>query len=138
MFRAVKALFLKKPAPELRHPELGVLIFDSDLWSGKVQHDGRDIPFVVGGTALGPNPILLDRLRNLLAGFRDVEVKAVHFLCPQEAPVSPSEFRFHSVDFLWPDRPDCFVMEFTFEGDVWAIWRVEFNEGEPKYTGRDS
>lgn len=65
MFGRLKTVFETKPPKppvELRHPYLGLLSGEDGLWNGRVQQDGRDIPFVVAGTEAEPDPNLLDRL----------------------------------------------------------------------------
>ena len=140
MFQRLKALFEKRPLPEppeFRHPDLGLLTFDSGLWSGKVHWDGRDISFVISGTESSPDSILTNALLSLLNRFPQTESSALQFLCSPDVPVTINEFTFQSVNFLWPDTPDNFTLEFTLEGDPYAIWRVEFESGQPKYSGRD-
>ncbi|HSY17339.1 MAG TPA: hypothetical protein VK815_03355 [Candidatus Acidoferrales bacterium] len=137
MFERFKSLFAAKPPVEYVHPEFGVLVLDSELWSGKVHRDGRDIRFYVGGTATTPDDELLDRFRDLLGRFAEVERKALDFIRTKEPTVRLGDFTFYSLDFLWEDKPDIFAMEFERAGDDDGIWRVEFERGEPKFVGRD-
>jgi hypothetical protein len=129
---------MKSPV-EIQHPHLGLVSGEDGLWTGRVQQDGRDIPFVVAGTEAGPDPHLLERLLDLLTNFRDVEACALQFLCPQDpaVPAKPGDFTFQSFDLLWPQKPECFTLEFALDGDDGSIWRVEFHNGHPYYTGRD-
>jgi len=113
------------------------LTFDSGLWSGKIHRHGREIPFVLAGTESGPNSTLVDALLSLLGGFQQTESTALQFLCSPGVPVTAKEFTFQSLNFLWPETPDRFTLEFTLQGDTYAIWRVDFEAGSPKYTGRD-
>lgn len=141
MFRWLKATFKAKPPVQFLHPTFGLLSYENRLWSGQVHHHGRLIPFVVAGSEATPDPVLLDRLTAILAEFLELEAGALRLLCPQEKPfpgVQPADFTFQSVDLLWSDKPDCFTFTFDLDGDPGAIWRVEFEEGKPKYTGRDS
>lgn len=137
MFQRLKSLFAAKPPVEFRHPEFGVLRLNSGLWSGEAQRDGRSIRFCVGGTDTAPDAGLLDRVRELLGRFRDVERTALDFLRAQEASVCDGEFEFYSLDFLWEDKPHLYTLEFTLAGDGDGLWRVEFESGQPKYVGRD-
>lgn len=141
MFGRLKKLFEKKPPappPELHHPILGVMTCDDGLWSGTIHRDGRDIPFTIGGTCACPDSRLVDALLRLLDHFPEAERAALQLLCPADAePVKPSDFTFECVDFLFPEKPNAFTFEFTMQGDPDAIWRVEFEDGKPKYTGRD-
>jgi len=142
MFRWVKTLFEKKPpapAPEFRHPELGLLTFDSDsdMWNGSAHRDGREIPFVIGGRECPPNPNLTSALLQLLDRFAQAESSALELLCPPDVPATKTDFTFQCVSFLRTNAPDEFTFAFILEDDAFAIWRVEFVSGLPKYTGRD-
>lgn len=141
MFKWLKTVFeTQPPTPpaEFRHASLGLLSGEEGLWSGRVRQHGRDIPFTVGGTEAAPDPHLLDILLGLLMRLPDLKGSALQFLCPPEVPVEPSDFTLQSVDLLWPKKPECFTLVFTLEGDPGAIWRVEFVDGHPKYSGRDN
>jgi len=145
MFQYLKSLFEKRPpepSPEFRHPVLGLLTFDndSDLWSGEVHRDGRDIPFFIGGRECPPNSTLTNAFLRFLDRFPQTENSALRLLCPPnvpDVPVTKNEFTFQTVNFLSPATPDNFTLEFTMKGDPDAIWRVEFNAGEPTHSGRD-
>ena len=137
MFQRLKALFEKRPLPEFRHSELGLLTFDSGLWSGKVRRGGRDISFVISGTESSPDSILTNALLSLLHRFPQTESRALQFLYSLDASVAINEFTFQSVNFLCLETPDNFTLEFTLKGGSYAIWRVEFESGQPKYSGRD-
>jgi hypothetical protein len=105
-----------------------------------VRRHGRDIPFVVGGTEAAPDPRLLERLPSLLAELPGLEAAALGLLCPSNPPVpiEPGDFTFQSIGLFVPDKLDDFTFEFALDRDPGAIWRVEFHDGQPKYTGRDS
>lgn len=137
MFQRLKSFFAAKPPVEFQHPEFGVLTLDSGLWSGEVQRDGKGVRFHIGGTDTAPDAGLLDRVRELLGRFPEVQRSALDFLRVQEASVRQGEFEFYSLDFLWEDEPHLYSLEFTLAGDDDGIWRVEFENGEPKYVGRD-
>jgi hypothetical protein len=137
MFQRLKLLFAAKPAVEFRHPEFGVLTLDSGLWSGEAQRDSRSIRFCIGGTDTAPDTGLLDRVRELVGRFPEVERTALDFLRAQDARVREGEFEFYSLDFLLEDKPHLYTLEFTLAGDDDGIWRVEFESGQPKYVGRD-
>jgi hypothetical protein len=122
---------------EFRHPDLGLLTFDSDLWSGQADRDGREIPFFIGGRDDQPDSVLTNALVGLLDRFSEAESSALQFLCRPDVPVTKKDFTFQSVGFLWPDTPESFAFEFSLEGDPDAIWRVEFVSGQPKYSSRD-
>lgn len=67
-----------------------------------------------------------ERLRRFLASqIPDKSANAVELLRPT------------GFDYLWPERPDYFVVELELDGDDGAVWRVEFEQGEPKHLSRD-
>jgi hypothetical protein len=137
MFRYLRSLFAARPPVELRHAEFGVLTLDSGLWWGAAQSGERSIRFCIDGTDAEPDVGLLDRVRDLLTRFAEVERSALDLLRSHAAYVGQGEFAFDSLDFLWADKPHLFTLEFTLAGDDEAIWRVEFENGQPKYVGRD-
>lgn len=136
MFKNLKTLSAPKRSVEFRDPEFGVLTCNSDLWSGEAQRDGTRIRFCIGGTDTTPDAGLLDRVRELVRRFPEVERRALDFLCTQDASVRPGEFAFESLNLLWEDKPHLYTLEFTLTGDD-GIWRVEFESDLPKYVGRD-
>jgi hypothetical protein len=141
MFHWLKAIFTPRPPRppvEIRHPDLGLLRGEEGLWNGTVSRHGRDIPFTIAGTADQPDAVLLNRLMEVLADFPALEASGRRFLCPPGGPATPDDFTFQAVSVLWPDKPDWFTLEFDLAGDPGSIWRVEFHDGEPRYTGRDS
>lgn len=136
MFQGLKSLFKAKPPVECLHPEFGVLTFDSGLWGGIAQCDGRHIRFYTGGTESAPDEGLLRCVRELLARFADLERTAVDFLHSQ-SPGIAGTLTFYSLDLLWEDKPYLFAMDFSLASDDDGIWRVEFEHGQPKHVGRD-
>jgi hypothetical protein len=137
MFQRLKSLFAAKSPIEFRDPEFGVLTLDSGLWIGQMHRGDRTLRFCIGGTETQPNAGLLAGMRELVERFPEVERTALDFLCTQEDGVRHDEFEFYSLDFLWEDQPHCFALEFTLTGDDDGIWRVEHEDGRPKFVGRD-
>jgi hypothetical protein len=136
MFHRLKSLFAAKPPVEFRHSEFGVLTFESGLWSGETQRDGRNIRFCIGGTDIAPNAGLLDRVRELVGRFPGIERTALDFLCAQDKGVRRGDFDFYSLDLLWENKPQLYTLEFSLAGDDDGIWRVEFENEQPKYRTR--
>jgi hypothetical protein len=137
MFSRFKSLFAKPPPVEFRDAQLGVLTLDCGVWIGAVQHDGRKLGFVVGGTDSGPDSGLLACVRTLLARFADTERKAVEFLRSRESEIRQARLSFYSFEFLWGEKPEDFCFEFFADGDDSRVWRVEFVAGQPSQTGFD-
>ena len=122
---------------QITHAELGKLVYDSGLWSGKLHLGGRSIPFHVAGTEAGPDPSLLDQLPRKPETFGEWEQAAKDFIGLKEPKLKREYLEFYSLDFLWDDRPQAFALEFTLAGDVDGVWRVEFVDGRPQSVGRD-
>jgi hypothetical protein len=142
MFGFGKKLLEKKPALTFEDSQFGSLIFDSDLWNGKAQIGGKEICFVVDGSDAAPDRVLLEQVRRVVDQFTKIEQSAINFLCVQQPEtvkkaVEPGDFTFTSLNFLWADKPDIYALEFSLKGDEAAIWRVEFEKDQPKYSGRD-
>lgn len=137
MFQRLRSLFAAKQPVEFRDAEFGVLTLDSGIWIGEAQRGGRSIRFCIGGSGTAPDDGLLDRVRELVRCFPEVENTALDFLRAQDASVRQGRFEFYSLDFLWEDKPHLYTLEFTLAGDDDGIWRVEFESGQPKFVGRD-
>ncbi len=127
----------RRPTRQLQHPEFGTLTFESDLWTGQTQRDGRPIRFCVAGSESSPDASLIERLRAAIGRLPEFERAALEFIQTNEPKVRPGDFTFDSLDFLWEQKPDDFAMEFSLAGDEGGIWRVEFESGSPKSVGRD-
>jgi hypothetical protein len=137
MLELIKSLFKKKAPIEMVHPEHGVLTFEGELWSGCVERAGRKIEIAVAGTEAGPDAVLMRRLGELLGRFETIEQRAREYVQEIEPRIRQEELRFCGLDLLWEDRPEWFVVDFTLKGDVDGLWRVEFENEEPKSLGRD-
>jgi hypothetical protein len=137
MFKRLKSLFAAKPPVLYQDTEFGVLTLESGVWGGQATHQGRSIRFYVGGTQVSPDEGLLNRVRALISRFAEVERSAIDFLLAQDERVQRGEFEFYSLDFLWEDKPHLYALEFTLTGDEYGIWRVEFDNDQPKFVGRD-
>ena len=125
-----------RPPAEFHHPELGRLTGEDQIWTGQVRRHERDIRFAIAGSATAPDPHLLTRLPALLDDFPTLEASALDFLCTPDVPVSRGDFTFQCLTLY--AMADVFTFEFDLAGDPGSIWRVEFHDGKPKYTGRDS
>jgi hypothetical protein len=127
----------RQPPRRLQHPEFGTLTFESGLWSGQIQRDGREVHFFVAGTDATPDAGLLSCVHSLLARFRETERIAMEFLRIREPELRQAKLDFDSFSFLWEDKPDDFAFEFLADGDDSRAWRVEFVAGQPNQTGFD-
>ena len=127
----------RRPARQLPHPQFGTLTFESNLWTGQTQRDGRPVHFCIAGAESGPNTTLVERLRVAIGRLPELERAALEFIRTQAPEARQGDFNFESLDFLWEQKPDDFAMEFTLAGDEDGLWRVEFESGSPKSVGRD-
>ena len=105
-------LFAKPPPPEFRDSELGVLKLDCGVWIGIVHQAGRDLRFIVAGTATAPDAGLLGSVRSLLTRFQDTERGALEFLRSRESELRQARSDFYSFEFLWEGKPNDFAFEF--------------------------
>ena len=136
IFKRLKGLLTRTPRPEIRHPEFGLMTFYSGLWRGQLPHQGNEIRFTLAGSESGPQAALLDHLRALLNRFPHVRQSALDFLCAEKRLFNPRDFTVRSVSFLSPNKPDAFGMEFSMAGDENGLWRVEFEQDQPKHLLR--
>ena len=139
MFDRIKARFKKVTTPpaEFHDAELGVLTADSDLWSGTITRHGITIPFTVAGTQAAPDSALLDRVRDIIGRFNEVEAVGLTFLRAEVAEVRSSRFTFNGLTFLWEDQPDLYSLEWLADGDDSCFWIVHFEADKPKDAGFD-
>jgi hypothetical protein len=129
-----------KPVREIQHPQLGLLASsgpDFSLWEGRTRIDGRDIPFVIGGSETAPDERLVAQLQSIIARFGSLERQAIEFLRSRESDVRDSKLVTYLLDVSDERRHDDFTFEFVDSANDSQVWRVEFVDGEPKHTGFD-
>ncbi|MGV3771650.1 MAG: hypothetical protein ACO1QB_02030 [Verrucomicrobiales bacterium] len=117
--------------------KFGLLTSEMDVWSGKTNINGLEVPFSIGGSEESPDPKLLDRLESILSRFQQVHKIALDYLLKENPSSVPLEFSFLDIDILYPEDPDHFTFSFALKGDEEGIWRVEFENDSPVFTGRD-
>jgi hypothetical protein len=130
----------RKPIRKIPHPQLGLLTStetDSSLWMGQARIDGRDIPFLIGGSATAPDERLVAELQSIMARFGSLERQAIEFLRSREPEVRDAKLNSYLLEVSDERRPDDFTFEFVDSADDSQVWRVEFVDGEPKHTGFD-
>ena len=128
------------PVREIQHPQLGLLTSagtESSLWEGRARIDGRDIPFVIGGSETAPDDRLVAQLQSIMARFGSLERQAIEFLRSRESEVRDSKLVTYLLDLSDERRHDDFTFEFIDSVNDSQVWRVEFVDGEPKRTGFD-
>ena len=64
MFAPLKSMFAKRLTLQVRHSELGVLVYCCGIWFGTVQRRGRKVHFTVAGTDSAPDRSRTDVLAN--------------------------------------------------------------------------
>ena len=130
----------RKPLRKIQHPQLGLLTSaetDSSLWEGQARIDGRDIPFIIGGSETAPDERLVAQLQGIMARFGSLERQAVEFLRSRESEVRDAKLDTYLLDVTDERRQDDFTFEFIDSANDSQVWRVEFVAGEPRHTGFD-
>jgi len=130
----------RKLAREIQHPQLGLLKsagIDSNLWEGRARIDGREIPFVIGGSKTAPDERLVAQLQSIKARFGDLEHRAIAFLKSREQEIRDANLATYRLDVSNERRHDDFTFEFVDSANDSQVWRVKFVDGEPKQTGFD-
>ena len=127
----------KSSVRKVEDSRFGTLTGELDVWSGAISEGGKEIQFYIGGSEEAPDERLLDALSHVLEQLGIFQEKALQFLLKENPSSTPLHFEFASVDLLYPDDPDQFSLNYELEGDEEGIWRVEFEKGEPVFSGRD-
>jgi len=130
----------RKTLRKIQHPQLGLLTSaetDSSLWEGKARIDGRDIPFIIGGSETAPDERLVAQLQSIMARFGSLERQAIEFLRRRESEVRDAKLETYLLDLSDERRHDDFTFEFVDSASDSQVWRVEFVAGEPRHTGFD-
>ena len=133
----------REPAPEpIDHPILGRLKPQPEgWWEGRCSlGGGRDIEFCIAGDREGPAPALVSPLLETLENWAIVESKIRAFIEPRivDFPqASVDDFSPAVVCYLWPRKPQYFMVDLSMKGDEHGIWKVEFDSGVIKYWSRD-
>lgn len=122
---------------EVRHPMYGLLTGEDGLWTGIARTNGREVRFTVGGTDTTPDDELLRQVDGIIDRFADVERRAVEHLREHEEEVGKATLEVYGVDVVDNSHVDDFTLEFVADADDSRVWRVEFEEGQPKRTGFD-
>jgi len=136
MFRQLKSLFAAAPPIVYQHPEFGPFTRESSgKWSGIAQYSGREIRVWVGGTPVMPDAALLQCAHDSSHWLSGAEKTAIHFIRMQYPDVS-GEITLESLDY-WNHKRQCFALVFKLAGDEDGFWRVQFENGAPKFSGRD-
>jgi hypothetical protein len=129
------------PTQTIAHSELGTLSYDdSGFWNGIIQTDGTALTFALCGDSSGPFPEQARRLQNTVADFgtlRNTVYDSLASRLKTVAEVRPEEFRIHGLWFLWPTRPDYFIVEMALEGDQFGLWKLEFEGQRATHLSRD-
>ena len=135
------------PKPQLNHPELGVITFDSGLWITQWEHDGGKLRFTVAGTIEGPMTELVATTIQVFKNISTFKEAALdfllanqpenHFLQGTKCRIDRGMFNLEGVVCLWEERPHDFWLEFELIGDLDGFWRVEFQDGIVTFSGRD-
>jgi|GEM_PF-4476670 len=137
MFARLKQMFALKTPVQFEHTAFGCFEGSDGVWTASISHGSDSFQLSLGGSDSAPDDRLLAAAARLLPRFDELRNIALRFITSQESSARPEHFTIYGFDFLWEDRPDDFVLEFTMVGDIVGIWRVEFESGAPKFLGRD-
>jgi hypothetical protein len=120
----------------IRHTKLGELQWEQEgWWQGEACVSGGELPFAVLGDKRGPDEPLASALAATLANWPEVIQKARAFLT-EHGGRSAADFSVLSIVFL--STPTHFAIDLeTEDDDEPAIWKLEFEHGEPKHLSRD-
>jgi hypothetical protein len=120
----------------IRHTKLGELQWEEEgWWQGEASVSGGELPFAVRGDKRGPDEPLATALAKTLEDWPEVIKKAKAFLTKHGGRAA-SDFAVLSIVFL--STPTHFAIDLeTEDGDEPAIWKLEFERGEPKLLSRD-
>ena len=120
----------------MRHVKLGELQWAEDgWWEGEAPVKGGELPFAVGGDKRGPDEPLATALAATVAAWPEVVKKAKAFLMKQGAG-NVGDFAVLGIVFLV--TPNHFAIDLEIEEDGEPeIWKLEFENGEPKHLSRD-
>ena len=128
---------------EIVHTKLGKLIYeDEGWWKGRTEIDGLKVEFFVDGSAKEINETLAEDCAEVLADFHKLKEKALVFLekhrkdqqIHQELEFMPTEIW----NFFRKGTDKYFTMGFIEKTKPGYLWRVEFENSEPKEAGFDS
>ena len=124
----------RKPIRKIQHPQLGLLTSDETdetLWTGQTGTEGCKIPFLLGGSADGPDQRLVSQLQSILGRFTDLESQAIEFLHSRESEIRGAQLNLYLLELSNKQRPKDFTFEFVDSANDSRIRRVEFVDGKP-------
>ncbi len=141
MLRRLLSIIWRKPEPvvTLVHPQLGTLRYIEGIWHAEASSpDGVEVS--VAGSQVAPDERQLERLLGYLGNISALKQQIHDFLTRELASlpqVQASDFYILSLDFLWPNEQDYFMVDLKMEGDKHGLWKLEFVGGQPKLLSRD-
>lgn len=112
--------------PVMQYPGLGEVRFDGEgIWVGNTVFNGEQLEIAISGDVEGPDQVLVEKLLAHVNAMQNVQEKAIEFIKVQFAAVKDidiHDFKIDSLDFLWPENPDYFMVQFRSEKVVlrWA------------------
>jgi hypothetical protein len=130
----------RQPIHRIQHPQLGLLTADESddtLWTGQARIEGRNIPFVLAGSATAPDERLAGQLQSVTARFGSLERQALEFVRGRESEARDAALDFYMLDVSDERHPEDFTFEFVDGSDDSRVWRFEFADREPRETGFD-
>jgi hypothetical protein len=125
----------------MTHAALGRLTYrDNGIWDGSVPTDGIVLDIAIAGDHGGPFAAQVERLLRTIAdfaGLRQTVSDCLQRILKSVPDVGPESFRIRGLWFLWPKKPDYFMVQLALEGDEFGLWKLEFEGPRATYLSRD-
>jgi hypothetical protein len=122
------------------HSVLGQLTYREGIWDGSIQKNGAALEIALAGDENGPFAAETDRLYRAIEDFAALQELVADSLAEKLASVphaKSEDFRITGLWFLWPKRPDYFIVQLALRGDEWGLWKLEFESMQATYLSRD-
>lgn len=128
----------KLPRTQFTHPTLGPMTGHQGVWSGTATTDGGPIGFFVSGDDRRPDQEELATVERVLESLDTHRRVALECLAQSEdARELATHSRTFKLEAIQSLSGSDFCLEFQLDGDLDGVWRVEFKDGRPVFTGRD-
>src|SRR5262249_16436515 len=136
LWRWFTSLFASPPPRMITHNVLGQLTYHEGIWDGSIQKKGAALEIALAGAESGPFAAETGRLDRGIEDFAAVQKLVTDSLAEKLAAVpdaKPEDFRITGLWFLWPKRPDYFMVQLALRGDESGLWKLEFESMQATY-----
>lgn len=133
----------RRVKPQMDHSALGRMTLHKPIWSGEYERGDRKLAFYVPGSLEGPSPNLLPAILRILEDSDDTTRSAIEYLIATQSKdpllskrkLDPDMFKLESMGCIDENSPEEFALEFELDGEPNGVWRVEFKNGTPVFSG---